>query len=79
MFNQTISRLAVTAVFTAFASLSLSACAEPVETAEVVTPVAAEVKSDIFDTAIKAGAFNTLVAAVQAAGLEDTTSSDSTF
>lgn len=35
--------------------------------------------ADIVDTAIAAGSFNTLVAAVQAAGLEDTLRSDGPF
>ncbi len=37
------------------------------------------VKADIVDTAVAAGSFNTLVAAVQAAGLEDTLRSDGPF
>lgn len=37
------------------------------------------VKSDIVDTAVAAGGFTTLVAAVQAAGLEDTLRSDGPF
>jgi len=36
-------------------------------------------KSDIVDTAVSAGTFNTLVAAVQAAGLESTLRSDGPF
>ena len=62
--------------------LVVSACAAPVAqeapTAPVEQPTAvseapaeAEMAADIVDTAIAAGSFNTLVAAVQAAGLED--------
>jgi uncharacterized surface protein with fasciclin (FAS1) repeats len=36
-------------------------------------------KADIVDTAVAAGSFNTLVAAVQAAGLVDTLKSDGPF
>ncbi|MEL6372258.1 MAG: fasciclin domain-containing protein [Pseudomonadota bacterium] len=36
-------------------------------------------KADIVDTAVAAGSFNTLVAAVQAAGLEDTLRSEGPF
>lgn len=36
-------------------------------------------KQDIVDTAVSAGSFNTLVAAVQAAGLEDTLRGDGPF
>ncbi|HCH99382.1 MAG: Nex18 symbiotically induced protein [Geminicoccus sp.] len=36
-------------------------------------------KADIVDTAVEAGAFNTLVAAVQAAGLVETLKSDGPF
>lgn len=38
-----------------------------------------EMKADIVDTAVNAGSFNTLVAAVQAAGLESTLRSDGPF
>ena len=56
-------------------SLILAACAtaEPMD----ATPMAAE--SDIVDTAVAAGAFNTLVAAVQAADLVDTLKSPGPF
>lgn len=40
---------------------------------------ASQQKSDIVDTAVAAGSFNTLVAAVQAAGLEATLRSDGPF
>lgn len=39
----------------------------------------AEAKQDIVDTAVKAGSFNTLVAAVKAAGLVDTLKGDGPF
>jgi len=39
----------------------------------------AETKADIVDTAVAAGSFNTLVAAVQAAGLVDTLKGDGPF
>ena len=55
----------------------------------IATPVLAEhhgdkkmhgaVKADIVDTAVAAGSFNTLVAAVQAAGLEDTLRGEGPF
>jgi|TARA_B110000305_G_scaffold53828_1_gene59228 uncharacterized surface protein with fasciclin (FAS1) repeats len=45
----------------------------------MLTPTFAQMKSDIVDTAVAAGSFNTLVAAVQAAGLVDTLKSDGPF
>ena len=45
----------------------------------IISPTLAQTKSDIVDTAITAGSFNTLVAAVQAAGLVDTLKSDGPF
>ena len=45
----------------------------------VVLPVIEEPLPDIVDTAIAAGSFNTLVAAVQAAGLEDTLRGEGPF
>ena len=70
--------------------LVVSACAAPVAqeapTAPVEQPTAvseapaeAEMAADIVDTAIAAGSFNTLVAAVQAAGLEDALRGDGPF
>jgi uncharacterized surface protein with fasciclin (FAS1) repeats len=45
----------------------------PAPAAEMTTPAPAPVEAkDIVDTAVAAGSFNTLVAAVQAAGLEST-------
>ena len=41
--------------------------------------LAGQPKKDIVDTAVSAGTFNTLVAAVQAAGLVDTLKSDGPF
>jgi uncharacterized surface protein with fasciclin (FAS1) repeats len=75
----------------AFASFILSACSEPTQTADVEAPAtmeaeaemdapdAAPMQADIVDTAIQAGSFNTLVAAVQAAGLEATLRSEGPF
>ena len=45
----------------------------------MIAPTVAQMKSDIVDTAVAAGSFNTLVAAVQAAGLVDTLKSDGPF
>ena len=45
----------------------------------MITPTFAQMKSDIVDTAASAGSFNTLVAAVKAAGLVDTLKSDGPF
>ena len=70
--------------------LVVSACAAPVAqeapaapveqpTAVPVAPAEAEMAADIVDTAIAAGSFNTLVAAVQAAGLEDALRGDGPF
>ncbi|MDG1727017.1 MAG: fasciclin domain-containing protein [Emcibacteraceae bacterium] len=63
MFRKTILKLA------AFVVMSLS----------MVAPSFAQMKSDIVDTAVSAGSFNTLVAAVQAAGLVDTLKGDGPF
>ena len=61
-------RLFVVSLF----ALGLSACIGSGEKKEMV-------KSDIVDTAVAAGSFNTLVAAVKAAGLVDTLKSDGPF
>jgi uncharacterized surface protein with fasciclin (FAS1) repeats len=45
----------------------------------MIAPTVAQMKSDIVDTAVAAGSFNTLVAAVQAAGLVDTLKSEGPF
>ncbi|MGY8986713.1 MAG: fasciclin domain-containing protein, partial [Sphingomonadales bacterium] len=45
----------------------------------MIAPTFAQMKSDIVDTAIAAGSFNTLVAAVSAAGLVDTLKSEGPF
>lgn len=63
MFRKTILKLA------AFVVMSLS----------MIAPSFAQMKSDIVDTAVSAGSFNTLVAAVQAAGLVDTLKGDGPF
>ena len=55
------------------AALLITACAPAKETA------APAPKADIVDTAVAAGSFNTLVAAVQAAGLVDTLKSPGPF
>lgn len=85
------TRFLAMATTAAFASFTLSACADPSQTTEteapvtmntnveVDTPTEAPVQADIVDTAIQAGSFNTLVAAVQAAGLEDTLRSEGPF
>lgn len=67
----------------AAAALMFAACSPATETAEAPAPAApaaepapaepaAAAQSDIVDTAVGAGSFTTLVAAVQAAGLEST-------
>lgn len=55
-------------------ALLLAACAS-----NSTEPVAEAPKADIVDTAVAAGSFNTLVAAVQAAGLVDTLKSPGPF
>lgn len=45
----------------------------------MIAPSYAQMKSDIVDTAVAAGSFNTLVAAVKAAGLVDTLKSEGPF
>ena len=51
----------------------------PATDAPLTTPAPATTDADIVDTAITAGDFTTLVAAVQAAGLEDTLRGDGPF
>lgn len=63
MIRKTILNLA------AIATLSIS----------MIAPTFAQMKSDIVDTAVAAGSFNTLVAAVKAAGLVDTLKSEGPF
>lgn len=63
MIRKTILNLA------ALATLSIS----------MIAPTFAQMKSDIVDTAVAAGSFNTLVAAVKAAGLVDTLKSEGPF
>jgi len=55
-------------------TISLAACAAVSEKASNLAP-----ESDIVDTAVAAGSFNTLVAAVKAAGLVDTLKGDGPF
>ncbi|MDG1858114.1 MAG: fasciclin domain-containing protein [Emcibacteraceae bacterium] len=45
----------------------------------MIAPTVAQMKSDIVETAVAAGSFNTLVAAVQAADLVDTLKSEGPF
>lgn len=62
-----------TAVLIASAGLLAGAASAHAETCSKTLDSHAKVQSsDIVDTAVNAGSFNTLVAAVQAAGLEDT-------
>ena len=64
-------------LITAVAAISISACT----TAAVPTldSITSKAKPDIVDTAVAAGSFNTLVAAVKAAGLVDTLKGDGPF
>jgi len=55
-------------------ALGITACASISDKASDVMP-----KADIVDTAVSAGSFKTLVAAVQAAGLVDTLKGDGPF
>ncbi|MEM9735541.1 MAG: fasciclin domain-containing protein [Pseudomonadota bacterium] len=57
------------------AALALAACGQTTAT----TSAPASARADIVDTAVAAGSFNTLVAAVQAAGLVDTLKSEGPF
>jgi len=56
-----------------------TACSSTHAKNTVTAEKSAPVQADIVDTAVGAGSFNTLVAAVQAAGLEDTLRSDGPF
>ena len=60
-----------------FATAALTLAAFTIVPATVAS--ASDMKADIVDTAVEAGAFNTLVAAVQAAGLVETLKSDGPF
>ena len=60
-----------------FATAALTLAAFNIVPATVAS--AGDMKADIVDTAVEAGAFNTLVAAVQAAGLVETLKSDGPF
>ncbi len=64
-------RTFMTTIAAATVALSVAACSTDMAKQE---PAA-----DIVDTAVAAGSFNTLVTAVQAAGLEDTLRSDGPF
>lgn len=61
-------------IFVGSVSVSAQTTAAPVK-----TKMAVEAKKDIVDTAVSAGMFKTLVAAVQAAGLVDTLKGDGPF
>ena len=65
------SALCQTALLAAAVLVSTTAC-EGDDPAPTPTPPPAATKKDIVDTAVGAGSFKTLVAAVQAAGLVDT-------
>lgn len=56
-----------------------TACSSTYAKESMTADKTAMMKADIVDTAVSAGSFNTLVAAVQAAGLEDTLRSDGPF
>lgn len=70
--NSALAILSASLMFT-------SACASYASKHEDQPTKTAELSSDIVDTAVKAGSFNTLVAAVQAAGLEETLRSEGPF
>jgi uncharacterized surface protein with fasciclin (FAS1) repeats len=58
---------------------TVAATMAPAATVPMTTPPPATTDADIVDTAIAAGDFTTLVAAVQAAGLEDTLRGEGPF
>ena len=64
----------VPAVLAALVMLSVAACSSVSEKVSDAMP-----KADIVDTAVAAGSFTTLVAAVEAAGLVDTLKGDGPF
>lgn len=74
-FTKHITRTTAIAILS-FGAMSVTACSTY---ASADHHNSAEMKADIVDTAVNAGQFNTLVAAVQAAGLEDTLRSDGPF
>ena len=61
-------KTAITAIALVFSTFSLGCSSD----AEEPAPAPATAKADIVDTAVNAGQFDTLVAAVQAADLEAT-------
>ena len=67
---------AMAAIIVSTGAISVTASAHSHSTGHIKS---AEMKADIVDTAVQAGSFNTLVAAVQAAGLESTLRSDGPF
>ncbi|MEL6336028.1 MAG: fasciclin domain-containing protein [Pseudomonadota bacterium] len=73
-----ITKTHIAAPLFVVASLGLAACSTA-GTTTPATPASATVQADIVDTAVSAGQFTTLVAAVQAAGLVDTLKSDGPF
>jgi len=70
MFNTKSLKISLLAAM----ALGLTACTTVAEKAGDLIP-----QADIVDTAVTAGSFNTLVAAVKAAGLVDTLKGDGPF
>lgn len=75
----TISKILATASAAAITSMSVFALALTPATSAMANHHASAPKVDIVDTAVAAGSFKTLTAAVQAAGLEATLRSDGPF
>lgn len=59
--------------------LAVAACGGSSKSSTTPPPATAAASADIVDTAVSAGSFTTLVAAVQAAGLVDTLKGDGPF
>ena len=66
-------------VFVSIGLITSAACTSYASHHDNKPANSSEMKADIVDTAVKAGSFNTLVTAVQAAGLEDTLRSKGPF
>ncbi len=78
MKSKILALTAITALpFAAYAGSGCGSCSS--EKAEQASYKADAKKADIVDTAVAAGSFNTLVAAVQAAGLVDTLKGEGPF
>ena len=74
-FTKNLTRTALTAVLSAgLLTTTVAAHAHSMKHEQ-----SSHQRADIVDTAVSAGSFNTLVAAVQAAGLEDTLRNDGPF